>query len=132
MLPLPNGVGKFYGAVNTVISRLGGVCYSDKVWMTIVEKQMFPVLAYSNHLWNYDNSSVVKKINAAYRRGIRKGLGMAQKESLLVCQHLSRWFEEASVELKRDQLQFLKRAMQSQNTLLCLGFYTEIEWLVVE
>ena len=67
-------VGKFYGAVNTVVSRLGGFCSSDKVWMTIVEKQLFPVLAYGSHLWNYGKSSVVKKINAAYRRGIRKGL----------------------------------------------------------
>ena len=96
---------KFYGAVNTVVSRLGGVCSSDKVWMTIVEKQLFPVLAYGSHLWNYGKSSIVKKINAAYRRGIRKGLGMAQRES--VCQRLSGMFEEASVELKRDQLKFL-------------------------
>ena len=70
--------------------------------MTIVEKQLFPVLhgLWYSHLWNYGKSSVVKKINAAYRRGIRKGLGMAQRES--VCQRLSGWFEEASVELKRD------------------------------
>ena len=41
---------------------------------------------------------------------------MAQRES--VCQRLSGWFEEASVELKRGQLKFLKRAMQSQNRLV--------------
>ena len=36
---------KFYVAVNGVISRLGGSCPKDSVWMTIMERQLFPVLA---------------------------------------------------------------------------------------
>ena len=55
-------------------------------------------------------------MKAAFCRGIyRKGLGMAQES---VWQQLLGWFEEATVELKRDQLKFLKRAMQSQNRLV--------------
>ena len=63
------------GHVNTVVSRLGGVCSSDKVWMTI----LFPVLAYGIVICGTMANHLLPKLNAAYR--------MAQKES--VCQRLS-------------------------------------------
>lgn len=108
-------VRRFYGAVNSVVSRLGGVCTNDRVWLNIVEKALFPVLNYGSHLWNFSRSSVTKAVNNAYRKGVRRGLGMAQRDSL--CQRIA-GFEEADVKMKRSQLRFMKRATESQNRLV--------------
>ena len=70
---------KFYAAVNGVISRLGGSCPKDSVWMTIMERQLFPVVAYGSHLWNFERSIVETSVNTAYRKGICRGLGLRQR-----------------------------------------------------
>ena len=75
-------VRRLYGAVNSVVPRLRGVCMNDSVWMNIVEKALFPVLNYGSHLWNFSRSSVTKAVNKAYRKGISRGLGMLQRDSL--------------------------------------------------
>ena len=111
-------VRKFYGSVNTVVSRLGGLCLSDSVWMNIVDKQLFAVLDYGSHLWNFSKSSVIKSVNNAFRKGIRKGLGMKQSES--ICQRFPGRFTEATTKMKRQQLRSLKRATESKNRLVGL------------
>ena len=108
-------VRRFYGAVNSVVSRLGGVYMNDRVWMNIVEKALFPVLNYGSHLWNFSRLSVTKAVNKAYRKGVRRGLGMSQKDSL--CQRLT-GFEEADVKMKSLQLHYKKIATESQNRLV--------------
>ena len=55
---------KFYAGV---VTRLGGICSNDSVWMKIMECQLFPVLAYGCHLWNFEKSSLVTSVNTAYR-----------------------------------------------------------------
>lgn len=37
-----------FGAVNGVVSKLGGYCHGDDVWMKIVETQLFPILAFGS------------------------------------------------------------------------------------
>ena len=93
-----------YAAVNGVISRLGGSCPKDSVWMTIMERQLFPVLAYGSHLWNFERSIVETSINTAYRKGIRRGLGMRQRDSIV--ERISD-FVEASLKMKCYRLNFL-------------------------
>ena len=58
---------------------------------------------------------------------------MAQRES--VCQRLSGWFEEASISRAETRLIEVfeeSHAVTEQigRCLLCLGFYTETEWLI--
>ena len=72
---------KFYAAVKGVISRLGGSCPEGSVRMTIMERQLFPFLSYGSHLWNFERSIVETSINTAYRKVIRRGLSMRQRES---------------------------------------------------
>ena len=88
---------------------------NDRVWMNIVEKALFPVLNYGSHLWNFNRSSVTKAVNKAYRKGVRRGLGMSQRDSL--CQRLT-GFEEADVKMKSIKLRFMKRATESPNRLV--------------
>ena len=106
---------KFYAAVNGVISRLGGSCPKDSVWMTIMERQLFPVLAYGSHLWNFERSIVETSINTAYRKGIHRGLGMRQRDSIV--ERLPD-FVEASLKMKILQTKFLKQAIDSRNELV--------------
>ena len=75
-------VKKFCGAVNSVVSRLGGKVSSDQVWMKIVDTQLFPVLSYSSHFWNIDKASIARTVDVAYRKGIRRGFGMRSRESI--------------------------------------------------
>ena len=58
---------KFYAAVNGVISQLGGSCSKDSVWMMIMESQLFPVLAYGSHLWNFEQSVVETSVKLTQR-----------------------------------------------------------------
>ena len=71
--------------VNAVISRLGGSCSNDRlrVWIKIVECQIFPVLAYGSYLLNFERSLIQMSVNIAYRKGIRRGLGMRQRDSIV-------------------------------------------------
>ena len=41
-------VRKYFGAINAVVSRLGGKASSDKSWIQIVDVQLFPVLSYGS------------------------------------------------------------------------------------
>ena len=41
---------KFFGGVNTVLGKIGGMCESQKVWMEIVDRQLFPIMSYGCHL----------------------------------------------------------------------------------
>ena len=51
--------------------------------MKIMECQLFPVLAYGCHLWNFEKSSLVTSVNTAYRKGVRRGLGMRKSDSIV-------------------------------------------------
>ena len=109
-------IQKYYGAVNSIISRLGGYCTSDKVWAKIIDVQLFPVLTYGSQLWDISKVSVIYSINTAYRKAIRLGLGMAQSASIRG--RMSDWFEECEVKVRRQQLLYMKRAAYSVNSLV--------------
>ena len=66
------------------------------------------------------NVVTVRSVNRAYRRGIRRGLGMRDRDS--ITDRLSSWFVEAADKMKKEQLLFLKRCMYSSNTIVkCVG-----------
>ena len=109
-------IQKYYGTVHSIISRLGGYCTSDKVWAKIIDVQLFPVVTYGSQLWDISKVSVIKSINTAYRKGIRRGLGMAQSDSIRG--RMSDWFEECEVKVRRQQLLYMKRAAHSVNSLV--------------
>ena len=106
---------KFYAAVKGVIIQLGGSCPKDSVWMTIMERQLFPVLAYKSHLWNFERSIVETSVNTAYRKDIRRGLGMRQRDSIV---EIIPEFVEASLKMKILQTKFFKRVIDSRNELV--------------
>ena len=74
-------IRKFLGAVNGVVSRLGGYCQNDDVWMKIVEAKLFPVLSFGSHLWSIEKSGIARMVNTAYRKGVGRGLGLRQRNS---------------------------------------------------
>ena len=45
---------KYFGAVHSVVSRLGGKVMSDETWMRIVDVQLLPILLYGCHLWDIE------------------------------------------------------------------------------
>ena len=49
----------------------------------------------------------VKSVNRAYRRRIRRGLGMRDRDA--ITDRLGSWFVEAAEKMKKQQLLFLKR-----------------------
>lgn len=55
---------------------------SDCAWMNTVDSQLFLLLVYGSHLQNLDKLSTVKTVNTAFRKGIRRGLGMKPRESI--------------------------------------------------
>ena len=89
------------------------VCRDVKVWKIILERQLFPVLSYGCHLWRLNIKYVRDTVNTAWRRVIRKGLGMKWGDS--VKEKLGSWFKEASELMKRNQCLFIHRAVHSQN-----------------
>ena len=107
---------KYFGAVNAAVSRLGGKVSSDKSWMRIVDVQLFQVLSYGSHMWNMGSASNVRMLNAAFRKGVRRGLGMKPRESIR--ERLNDCFKEASEKIRRLQLLFVKRAVHSRNLLV--------------
>ena len=65
----------------------------------------------------------VRSVNAAFRKGVRRGLGMKSRDSL---QDRLECFQEASDKIRRMQLLFLKRSIHAKNELvqtLVLLFY---------
>ena len=84
--------------------------------MNIVDKQLFPVLAFVSHLWNFKKTSVVRTVNSAFRKGVRKVLSMKQREAL--SGRFPDRFSKAVAEMKRQQLRFLKRATLSCNKMV--------------
>ena len=101
--------------MNSVISLLVGSCSKDGVWMTIMVSQLFAVLAYGCHLWNFERSIGETYHNTVYGKGIRRGLGMRQRDSIV--ERIPR-FVEASLEMKILHTKFLKRATDSRNELV--------------
>ena len=49
----------------------------------------------------------VKSVNRAYRRRIRRGVEMRDRDA--ITDRLSSWFVEAAEKMKKQQLLFLKR-----------------------
>ena len=103
----------FFGVVNAVLEQIGGMCRSDKVWLEIVDMKRFPVLAFGSHLWDYDTSDVSYMVNHAFRKGVRRGLGMKKYE--FIHDRLKDSFREAMARAKDMRLKYLQRAGQSVN-----------------
>ena len=80
-----------------------------------MESQLFPVLAYGSHLWNFERSIVETSVNTAYRKGIRRGLDMRQRDSIV--ERIPE-FVEASRKMKILQAKFLQWATESRNELV--------------
>ena len=66
---------KYFGAVNFVVSRLWGKVISDEAWMRIVDFHLLPILLYGCHLWDMKSTTTVRSVNAAFRKGVKRGLG---------------------------------------------------------
>ena len=114
--PVNARIGKFYGAANAVVGKLGLICREEEVWRQVVMKQLLPVLNYGSHRWNFSSRKVCSLVNSAWRRVIRKGLGIRQRES--VRQRVGDWFQEASDMMKRQQLLFFHKAIHSISELV--------------
>ena len=109
-------IRRFFGAVNTSVARLGGKCFSELAWTTIMDAALFPVLTYGSHLWDLSRSTIAQSVNQAYRKGIRRGLCMRNRES--VRDRLGEWFVEAVEKVKKLKTLYIKRALHSVNTLV--------------
>ena len=59
----------------------------------IVDTQLYPVLAFGSHLWDFEKSVLCTTVDRAYRRGIRRGLGMRFQDSIR--NRFPDWFTEA-------------------------------------
>ena len=116
-------IKEFCKPVNSVVSHVGGKVSSDKVWMKTVDTQLIPVLSYGSHLWNIDPASIATTVDAAYRKGIRRGFGMRSRES--IHERLKECYIEASEKIKRLQLLFMEQAIHSVNYLV-----QELSWLL--
>ena len=66
-------------------------------------------------MWNFERSVVETSVNTAYRKGIRRKLGMRQRDSIV---ERIPGFVEASLKMKILQTKFLKRATNSRNELV--------------
>ena len=61
------------------------------------------------------NSSLITTVNTAFRKGVRKGLGMKSRDS--ISERLEGMFQEASYKIKNLQILFMRRAIVSRNSL---------------
>ena len=95
---------------------MDGPCLNDCVWKKLVEVQLFPILSYGSHLWNLEKKTVSNLVDVSYRKGIRRGIGFRQRVS--VRERLGDWFVEASVQVQKSQVLYMKRALDSTNTLV--------------
>ena len=76
----------------------------------------FPNFIIWKHLWNIDKMSASKLVDGTYQKNIRRGIGLRQEDS--VRDRLGDWFVEASVQVKRSQVLYMKRALESSNALV--------------
>ena len=88
---------------------------SDETWMRIVDVQLLLILLYGCHLWDMESSTTVRSVNTAFRKGVRRGLGMNSRDSL---HDRLEGFQEASDKIRRFQLLFLKRSVHAKNELV--------------
>ena len=109
-------IGIFYGAANAVIGRIGALSREEEIWRQVMMRQLLPVLSYGSHLWNLRSRKVCNLVDSAWRRVIRKGLGIGYTES--VRNTVGDWFEEASKLMMRQQLLFIHRAVNSKYSLV--------------
>ena len=58
-----------------------------------MDMQLFPVLSYGSRLWDLEKAVVVRAVNRTYRKGVRRGLGMRDRGS--VVDRMGSWFCEA-------------------------------------
>ena len=75
-------IGKFYGAANAVIGRIGALSRDEEIWRQVMMRQLLPVLSYGSHLWNLKSRKVCKLVDSAWRRVTRKGLGIGYTKSV--------------------------------------------------
>ncbi|XP_062521124.1 3-oxo-5-alpha-steroid 4-dehydrogenase 1-like [Corticium candelabrum] len=73
-----------------------------KVWMEIVDRQLFPIMSYGCHLWDLERTDVKRVINMALRKGVRRGLGMKRDES--ICDRFGDTFQESVERMKNLKL----------------------------
>ena len=92
-------IRRFFGAVNTSVARLGGKCFSELAWTTIMDAALFPVLTYGSQLWDLSRSTIAQTVNQAYRKGIRRRLCMRNRES--VRDRLGEWFVQPVEKVKK-------------------------------
>ena len=82
-IALDDRIRRVFGAVNTSVARLGGKCFSELAWTTIMDAALFPVLTYGSHLWDLSRSTIAQSVTRpGIRKGIRRGLCMRNRESV--------------------------------------------------
>ena len=109
-------IGKFYCAANTVIGRIGTLSREEEIWRQVMMRQLLPVPSYGSHLWNLKLRKFCKLVDSAWRRVLRKGLGIGYIES--VRSTVGDWCEEASKLMMRQQLIFVPRAVYNEYSLI--------------
>ena len=62
--------------------KIEGMCESQKVWMEIVDRQLFPIISYGCRLWDLERTDVKRMINMALRKGVRRRLGIKRNEPI--------------------------------------------------
>ena len=50
-------IRKLFAATNAISRRLRRACKQQRTWRTIMNRQLFPVLANESHLWCFDKKS---------------------------------------------------------------------------
>ena len=95
-------IRRFSGAVNTSVARLGGKCFSELAWTTIMDAALFPILTYGSHLCYRSRSTIAQSVNQSYRKGIRRGLCMRNRE--LGRDSLGEWFVEGVEKVNKLKL----------------------------
>ena len=57
-----------------MLGRSGNGILLEKVWMTIIDRQLFPIMSNGCHLWDMDRYDVRSTVNRGLRKEIRRGL----------------------------------------------------------
>ena len=92
-----------------MLGRIGGVSHSDKVWMTIIDRPLFPIMSYGCHLWDLNRCGLTRMIKSGLRKALRRFLKMTRFES--ISDRLGDKFQEAT---ERKKTQF-----HEESLLLC-------------
>ena len=58
-----NRTRKLFAATNAVLGRLGPACKEDRTRRTVVDRQVFPVLACGSHLWCLDKKATCQTVD---------------------------------------------------------------------